>query len=70
LPEAVTYNGDGYYFLTGNRIYYADKDDMEPVVLDIRPDADYDDAESAYFTTAFNRGFLSFSNGKLYVLEM
>jgi hypothetical protein len=70
LPEAVTYNGDGYYFLTGDRIYYADKDNMEPVVLNNRPDADYDDAESAYFTKAFNRGFITFNNGKLYVLEM
>ena len=70
LPEAVTYNGDGYYFLTGDRIYYADKDNMEPVILDNRPDADYDDAESAYFTKTFNRGFITFNNGKLYILEM
>lgn len=64
-------SGSGYYFLNGTRIYYADKDDMKPVLLDSRPDADnIQQDENKWDNSSFSNGeFLTFYNEKLYMLE-
>lgn len=66
----------GYYFLNGNYIYYADRSDLNPVLLDNRPDSDCLNASgerpqncSAYVHTEMLTGFLQYYDGKLYVLE-
>ncbi|MDQ2085351.1 hypothetical protein RBH29_02720 [Herbivorax sp. ANBcel31] len=63
--------GSGYYFLNGTRIYYADKDNMEPVLLDSRPDADYSQqSQNNRDDSSFTNGeFLTFYDEKLYILE-
>lgn len=66
-------SGNGYYFLDSKKnIYYTDKSKMKPVLLDNRPDADYNSqqennskTDNAYTTG----GFLTFYNEKLYTLE-
>jgi hypothetical protein len=73
LSTAVANSGSGYYFLYGKNMYYTDKTNMKPVLLDNRPDADYNGqqkTDSKTNTAYSNGGFLTFYNGKLYTLEI
>lgn len=65
----------GYYFLVGNHIYYADKSDLKPVLLDSNPNnrclSGDDEVENcnAYVNRGTHSGFLGFYKGKLYTVQ-
>ncbi|MFD0713797.1 hypothetical protein [Paenibacillus sp. GCM10027626] len=69
----------GYYFLNGSFLYYADKINMKPVLLDNRPENDCMQASDqgairncyAYVKhdPQFRHKFLGYHDGKLYTLE-
>jgi hypothetical protein len=81
-PLSMATNGDGYYFmrgvLGGGVLYYVNKEEMKPVLLDPRPDSTclQDGHEnrkkdcSAYFELGIHTGFLTYYDGKLYTLEL
>lgn len=65
-------SGGGYYLLFSEGIYYTDKTNMKPVLLDNRPDVDYTSQQKTDSKTnnAYtNGGFLTFYNEKIYLLE-
>jgi len=70
-------NGDGYYFLSGKYLYYADQPEMKPVLLDNRPDSTCLQASAendrercnAYFETGSTRGFLAYYDDNIYTIE-
>lgn len=74
IPIAATQNG--YYILNGKFIYYMDKENMNPVLLDSRPNStchstDKEELEqcSAFVNNDNLREFLAYYNEKLYTIE-
>ncbi|GFN32352.1 hypothetical protein PCURB6_26120 [Paenibacillus curdlanolyticus] len=75
----VTPTENGYYFLNDSLLYYADKNNMQPVLLDNRPENDCLHPSNqgevrncfAYVKhdPAFRNNFLGYYNEKLYTLE-
>lgn len=68
---------DGYYFLSGFYLYYADKTTMNPVILCNKPNCLHSDETSPEKITNCNAcfpgkpsgGSVSYFNGNIYVLE-
>jgi len=68
---------EGYYFLSGNYIYYADRATMKPVLLENKPNSTCfsDDIEqesqncNAFVNLGDLQGFLAYGQGNLYTIE-
>lgn len=75
--QSIAASNNGYYFLNGNFIYYTDKTQMKPVLLDNRPDSDCLTATepnqiencNAYVKIEDYIGFLAYSEEKVYTIE-
>lgn len=73
----IAVSENGYYVLNGNYIYYMDKDDMQPVLLDNRPDSDClqeideDQNRNCHAYVEYDElrnGFIAYFDEKLYTL--
>ncbi len=69
--------GDGYYFILGSFLFYADKTSLQPIVVCNKPNClHYDETDpaaipncNAWIGAQASRPFLSYYDGDLYVLS-
>jgi hypothetical protein len=75
--QTITESKEGYYFLSGHYLYYADKSTMKPVILCNKPNClheDETDPEKVIYCNAFSPstdhgGSVTYFDGYVYVLE-
>lgn len=73
----ITASETGYYFLDGSFLYYADKENMKPVVVCNRPNCrhEYEKDEfevwkcNAFFGTGFSNPYIQYYKESLYLVE-
>lgn len=74
--QSIAESKEGYYFLSGYYLYYADKSTMEPVILCNKPNCPHEDETdpekviycNAFFHSTDRGGGVTYFDGNVYVL--